>query len=88
VQVARQVRLVAKNANDQDIIVFDPVDDVMTGVVMNAHGRLILDPFRCETWVVCEKANDVPQVLLVPVGLGLPEIQEAVEITVDDIGIG
>lgn len=83
-----QIDTVAQKANNQNETIFNAIDDVMLGVVVDTHRRIVLEPFCRETGIVGNNLDRVPPALLIPIRLRVAEIHDPVEITVDDVGLG
>ena len=87
-QVPCQIHLVAQHPDDQDLIFLDQIDDVVLAMLRNSHGWRVLRPFGRDARIVRDDLDGLAQALLVAIGLVATEGQDAIKLTIDNIGVG
>ena len=84
----RQIHFVPQHPNDHDVGVIDQIDDVVLGVMVDAHRRIVLAAFGRDLRIRCNDVDRLTQTSFITVGLVAAEILESIEIAVDDVGFG
>jgi len=87
-EVPRQVHFLSQQADDQHVVVSDHVDNIVLAVVVYPDRWSILGSLSRHTWVLGDEGEGMAKLALVVVGLLPTKMGDAVEVAVDEVGIG
>lgn len=78
-QMARKIDFVSQNSHDQNVTIFDQIDDVVFGMMVDAHWRIVFAAFSRNIRICRNNVDSLAETRLIPIGLISAEVFETVE---------